>query len=58
MFRIDIFEALFNKTTDVSLKVMISLKFLNLDNGVYGAMEQESGLGDSGKKSKKSTHIT
>src|SRR5436190_17138021 len=31
MFRIDVFEALFNKTTDVSLKVMISLKFLNLD---------------------------
>src|SRR2546423_7416285 len=31
MFRIDIFEALFNKTTDVSLKVMISLKFLNLN---------------------------
>jgi hypothetical protein len=32
MFRIDIFEALFNKTADISLKVMISLKFVNLND--------------------------
>ena len=31
MFGIDILEALFNKTTDVPLKVIISLEFLNLN---------------------------
>ena len=28
------------------------------EKGVYGAMEQESDLGDSGRKSRKSTHTT
>lgn len=32
MFGIDILEALFNKTTDIPFKVMISLKFVNLDD--------------------------
>jgi hypothetical protein len=32
MFGINIFEALFNKTADISLKEMISLKFVNLND--------------------------